>query len=102
MQEVVEIEVGNGVAGLGPVEKGAPPILEQGVDAAVKGSDHFSLQCDRHDAPRPVVGSNLAQGAVDEVDVVLLGDGAAVRCPGAVADDASIELEYHKKLNAQI
>ena len=101
VQEVVEIEVGNGVAGLGPVEKGAPPILEQGVDAAEKESDHVSLQCDRQDAPRPVVGSNLAQGAIDEVNVVLLGNRAAVGLPGAVADNASIELKYRKKFSAQ-
>lgn len=38
MQVVVEVLVGDGIAGLGPVEKCTPPVLEQGVDAAVRGS----------------------------------------------------------------
>ena len=37
VKEVVEVQVGDGIAGLGPVEKGAPPVLEQGVDAAMRG-----------------------------------------------------------------
>ena len=44
------------------------------------------------DKPRPVAGADLAQGGVDEVDVVLLRNGAAVGLPGAVADDAGVEL----------
>ena len=36
MQEVVEVGVGDGVAGLGPVEEGAPAISEQGVEAAAR------------------------------------------------------------------
>ena len=46
----------------------------------------------RRDEPRPVAGADLAQGGVDEVDVVLLRDGAAVGLPGAVADDGGVEL----------
>ena len=36
VQEVVEVGVGDGVAGLGPVEEGAPAISGQGVDAAAR------------------------------------------------------------------
>ena len=46
----------------------------------------------RRDEPRPVAGADLAQGGVDEVDVVLLRNGAAVGRPGAVTDDGRVDL----------
>ena len=55
VQEVVEVLVGDGIAGLGPVEKRTPPVLEQGVDAAVSVSAPCQgAQCGRCNAPRPV------------------------------------------------
>ena len=95
MQEVVEVGVGDGVAGLGPVEEGAPAISEQGVDAAARKLAPLELQREgERDAPRPIGGPDLAQSAVDKVNVVLLGDRAAVGRPGAVTDDAGVELEH--------
>ena len=44
MQEVVEVGVGNGVAGLGPVEKGPPAHRKQGVDAAMEESASVMIQ----------------------------------------------------------
>ena len=93
MKEVVEVRVGDGVASLGPVEDWLPAGGKQGVDAAARKlaplEVHRNGECD---APRPVTGPNLAQSAVNEVDIVLLCDGAAVGRPGAVTDNASIEL----------
>ena len=95
VEEVVEVGVGDGVASLGPVEEGAPAFSEQGVDAAVGELAPLELQRkDERDAPRPIAGPNLAQSAIDEVNVVLLCDRAAVGRPGAVTDDAGVELEH--------
>ena len=103
MQEVVEVGVGDGVAGLGPVEEGAPAISEQGVNAAARKLAPLKVQRNGEcDAPRPIAGPDLAQGAVDEVDVVLLGDRAAIGLPGAVADNASVELGYYSITSARI
>ena len=38
VQEVIEVGVGDGLAGLGPVKEGLPTLGEEGVDAAVEGS----------------------------------------------------------------
>ena len=55
VQEVVEVRVGDGIAGLGPDEKCTPSVLEKGVDAAVRGSAPCrSARYSSCDAPRPV------------------------------------------------
>ena len=104
MQEVVEVGVGDGVASLGPVEEGAPAISEQGVDAAVGELAPLELQRkDERDAPRPIAGPNLAQSAIDKVNVVLLCDRAAVGRPGAIADDGGVDLgEDHQTKSPKV
>ena len=94
MEEVVEVAVGQAVAGVGPLEDGLPAVGEEGVDAAVRESDSTvsTKAWDRGRVPGEVTRANLAEGAVDEVDEVLLRDGAAALRPGAVADDAGVDL----------
>ncbi len=75
MEEVVEVGVRNGLARLSPGELLVP---------ALEGNVH---------AARVAVRANVRDGAVDEVDEVLLRDGAATLLPCTVADDLGVDLQ---------
>ena len=103
MQEVIEVPVRDRVARLRPVEERLPASRNQVIGAAeeVVSLPWYveepvrvaSLAPSTHAYPPRIVGrSDGTERAVDEVDVVLLRNGAAVGLPGAVADDGGVEL----------
>ncbi len=74
MEEVVEVGVGDGVARLSPIELLVPALKK---DVHVTGE---------------VALAEGGEGAVDEVDEVLLRDGAAAVLPRTIADDLGVDL----------
>ena len=96
MEEVVEVGVRDGVARLGPGELLLPALVEDDIDAAAEDV-RWTVRVkytSRHRAslPRPGTGADGQQRAVDEVNEVLLRDGAATLLPRAVADDLGVHL----------
>ena len=95
VQVVVKVRVRESIARLRPAQEGLPALKENNVGAAAEGVRNDigqSLTGSSRRSPRPVALAGLVHGAVDEVDEVLLGDGAPSRSPRAVTDDAGIEL----------
>ena len=96
MEEVVEVGVRDGVARLGPGELLLPALVEDDIDAAtedVRRIVHVENTSRRRAGLRgPGARADRQQRAVDEVDEVLLRDGAATLLPRAVADDVGVHL----------
>ena len=95
MEIVVEVEVGDSVARLGPLED-VLPAANDDIHAA-ESPDRYehcatSKSNVQGNSPGPILRADLAERAVNEVDRILPSDWAAALLPRAVANNTGVHL----------
>lgn len=93
MEPVVKVGVGNSLASGSPRSDGVPPfVLDHVITSATTNLSRETAGIHTTSSPGPNGRVNGGELSVDEVHIVLVGDGAAPVLPGAVSDNASVNL----------